>query len=169
MRHKAFAAALAFASAGALAQLLVPVDPDWKEVEAPRPPAVATSGLVMLDVPGSSLKFGVDPASITIGPDRVVRYVLVASSASGVVNAFYEGVRCNSGDVKVYARHDPGKGWVPTPEAEWTALQEGRHARTSLQVARLGACVGNAPNSSPRDIARDLRSSPEHRFERAVN
>lgn len=167
MRREAWAAALALASAGALAQL-APADPDWKETEAPRPPAVSTTGLIPLEVRGSSLKIGVDPASITIGADRVVRYVLVATSESGVVNAYYEGIRCNGGDVKVYARHDPDKGWVAMPEAEWTALQSGRHARTSLQVARLGACVGNAPNGTARDIARDLRGSPEHRFERAA-
>lgn len=168
MRREGWFAALALASAGAAAQL-VPVDPDWKEIDAPRPPALRTEGLVMLEVRGSALRFGVDPESISIGPDRIVRYVLVARGDSGVVNAFYEGIRCNSGDVKVYARHDADKGWIPAPGAEWVGLQEGRHARTSMQMARGGACVGNAPNGSPRQIVKDLRSGPEHRFERAAN
>src|SRR5690606_30431351 len=106
------AVACLFASAAAAAQI-APDDPDWKELEAQPPPALRTSGLVMLEVRGSSLQFGVDPDSFSIGPDLVVRYVLVGRSDSGAVNAMYEGIRCNTGDVKVYARHDPDKGWVP--------------------------------------------------------
>ena len=39
-------------------------------------------GLIPLDIPGSTLRFGVDPASVTIGSDGIVRYVVVASSTT---------------------------------------------------------------------------------------
>ncbi|TWO68872.1 hypothetical protein FN976_20970 [Caenimonas sedimenti] len=163
MRFERWLLAIAFASTGAIAQVL-PADPDWKEVEAPRPPALRTTGLIMLEVRGSSLQFGVDPESFSIGPDAIVRYVLVARNDSGALNALYEGIRCNSGDVKVYARHDPDKGWVPAPGAEWVPLQRGRHERTSLQVARQGACMGHSPNGSARQIVEDLRAPVNRRF-----
>jgi hypothetical protein len=166
MRFEPWALLLALASGIAAAQL-VPDDPDWKEIEAPRPPALRTTGLVGLDVPGSSLRFGVDPDSVTLGADGVVRYVLVGQNVDGVVNGMYEGIRCSSADVKVYARHDPDKGWVPMRDSEWTALRQGRHASTSLQVARQGACAGNAPNGSPRQIVLDLRSPANRRFDSA--
>lgn len=146
--------ALAFAAGAAQAQL-APPDPDWKEAQVPAPPPLRTEGLIAIELPGSTLRFGVDPASIGIGADGIVRYVVVASSSSGAVNAFYEGVRCSTGEVKLYARHNPGSGWVQTRDVEWQPLQD-RSSRHSMLIARNGACNSGAPNQSIRQIARDL-------------
>ena len=99
-------------------------NPDWKEVEAPPPTALKLDGLIPLDIPGSTLRFGVAPASITIGSDGIVRYVVVASNKTGAVNAIYEGIRCDTGQYKVYARHNPDSGWKPTKGADWRSLHE---------------------------------------------
>jgi hypothetical protein len=141
-------------------------DPDWKEQDAPPPPALRTSGLIPLDVPGSSLRFGVDPASVAVGADGVVRYVVVASSASGAVNAIYEGLRCSTGEVRVYARHNPDSGWVPARGSLWQALHSVPNSRYSLLIARSGACVGQGPNGNAAQIVRDLRSGVDRRFEK---
>jgi hypothetical protein len=165
MRHSAASAllALALAAAPAFAQL-APSDPDWKEVDAPLPPALRTQGLIPLEMPGSALRFGVDPASVTLGADSVVRYVVVASSTTGAVNAMYEGIRCSSGEVKTYARHNPDSGWVPVRNADWEALSQRPNSRHSLLIARTGACVGHAPNRSAQTIVRDLRAPVDMRF-----
>ena len=155
--------ALSLAVASSFAQL-APSDPDWKEVDAPPPPALRTQGLIPLEMPGSALRFGVDPASVTLGADGVVRYVVVASSSTGAVNAMYEGVRCSSGDVKVYARHNPDSGWVPVRNGDWQALSQRQNSRHSLVIARTGACIGNAPNRSVQQIVRDLRAPVDTRF-----
>lgn len=67
---------------------------------------------------------GVDPASVTLGPDGVIRYVIVAQSASGALNAWYEGLRCTTAQVKTYAHWNPGPpgNGAPTPGAEWRNL-----------------------------------------------
>jgi len=163
MLRRLLALALACAFGTASAQL-TPPDPDWKEVEAPRPPAVRTSGLIALEVPGSSLRFGVDPASVAIGADRVVRYVVVATSSTGTVNAIYEGLRCNTGEVKVYARHNPDSGWVPARNSDWQHVTATANSRYSLLVARNGACMGHAPNGNEAQIVKDLRSGVDRRF-----
>ena len=158
--------ALAGAALAAAAQV-PPESPDWKELDAPPPPAtLRTSGLIPVDVPGTSLHFGVDPASITVGKDGIVRYVVVAASRTGTVNGLYEGIRCDSGEVKVYARYNPDSGWVPARQPEWVALQNVPHSLHSLQIARSGACLNTAPNGSPAQIARDLRAPVDRRFER---
>ena len=118
MLRKFLALALAGAAATAAAQLVPDIHIDWKEAEAPPPPALRTSGLIPVEVVGTTLKFGVDPASITVGSDGVVRYVVVATSNTGAVNGIYEGLRCNTGEAKVYARHNPDTGWVPA-KGEW--------------------------------------------------
>lgn len=155
--------ALALAAGAAQAQLSTP-DPDWKEVEAPAPPPLRTEHLIRIELPESSLRFGVDPASIVLGSDRIVRYVVVGTSSSGVVNAFYEGIRCSTGEVRLYARHSPDRGWVPVSDSQWRPLREPRLSRHSLVIARTGACLGGAPNDSAAQIVRDLGGSVNWRF-----
>lgn len=159
------ALALASASFAAFAQLPPAEDPDWKEKDVPPPPALRTSGLIPIEMPqGVTLRYGVDPDSISVGKDGVVRYVVVASSASGAVNAMYEGVRCSSGEVKVYARHNPDSGWVANGKQEWMQLSASGSTRHSLLIARTGACFGDAPNRNEAQIVRDLRSGVDRRF-----
>jgi len=160
--------ALAWAGAAtcALAQDIPNLAADWKEIEAPPPPPLRTKGLIPVEVASSSLRFGVDPASITIGADRVVRYVVVATSTSGTVNAMYEGLRCDGGQVKVFARHNPSSGWVQSSDAEWKDLYSVPNTRHSLAIARAGACQNNAPNGSPAQIAADLNAPVDRRFQR---
>jgi hypothetical protein len=144
----------------------IPDVPEWNELEAPPPPPLRTSGLIPLDVAGTSLRFGVDPASITIGKDGVVRYVVVASSSSGTVNGIYEGIRCSTGQVKVFARHNPGSGWAPSKGSEWQDVYRTPNYRYSLAIAKGGVCQENAPNTSPAQIAQDLRAPADRRFQR---
>ena len=164
MFPKFFAAAvLAAAASGALAQFAATIDPDWKEGGAPPPPALRTTGLIALEIPRSTLRFGIDPATITIGQDRVVRYVVVAQGEGGAINGIYEGLHCNTGKVKVYARN-AGAGWVPAQDAGWKPVHDAPHATYTLPIARGGACSGHAPNRSAAQIVRDLRAPVDSRF-----
>jgi len=160
--------ALAFCSAVACASAQDIPNPaaDWQEVEAPPPPPLRTTGLLPIEVRrAGTLHFGVDPASISVGADRVVRYVVVASSDSGAVNGIYEGIRCDTGEVKVYARHNPDSGWVPARNAKWQGIFDTANTSHSLAIARSGACTENAPNISAAQIRQDLRAPVDHRFE----
>jgi len=163
MRVSRFVPALALAASLAQAQL-APVDPDWREAEAPPPPAVKLEGLVPLEMPGSALRFGVDPSSIAIAKDGVVRYVVVATAAGGAVNALYEGLRCSTGEFKVYARYNTGSGWTVAKDASWRPVHGAPGSGHSLVVARSGACIGRAPNQSADQILRDLRAPVNRRF-----
>lgn len=160
MRVKSsFAVLLATVACTAAFAQLVPTDPDWRESDVPTPPAVRTEGLVPVDVAGSALRWGVDPASISVGADGIVRYVVVATSDSGAVNAFYEGLRCSHAEVKVYARYATGSGWNPARDAQWRPVY-GTSWRHSAEIAKGGACTGRAPNRSASQIVRDLQSTP---------
>jgi hypothetical protein len=151
-------AGLAAASFAAVAQLSPP-DPDWKEMEAPPPPAFELSRLVPFDVSiHSALQFGVDPATITIGPDGVVRYVIVARSSSGTVNAMYEGMRCNTGEVRTYARYNASGGWGRATGNEWRTMFGNPATRHTLMFAKQGGCTGNAAPRSVDEIVRSLRN-----------
>lgn len=163
LRAAAMAAALV-GTVPARAQL-APVDPDWREAQAPTPPALALDKLIPVDLPGSLLRFGVQSDSVSIGSDGIVRYVVVARSDGGAVNAMYEGLRCNTAQVRQYARHDAASGWKPVGgEPQWQALHGSAATRHSLVIARTGACLGHAANRSASQIVKDLRAPADTRF-----
>jgi hypothetical protein len=125
-------------------------DPDWKESDAPPPPAFDAGKLVTFDVsPNSSLVYGVDPATIRISnSDGLVRYVMVATSASGARNVMYEGIRCATGEYKTYARYSPDGRWSPVANAEWRSMFGNMPSKHVLRFAKAGACDNAAPAPS---------------------
>ena len=134
-------------------------DPDWKETDAPAPPAFEKSRLIPFEVSrAQSMAFGVDPATITLGKDGVVRYVVVASGQGGSLNAMYEAIRCATGEFKTYARRTADSEWVLVKDASWKSMQENMPSRHAYRLARQGICGGRAPLSSVAEMVRNLRS-----------
>jgi hypothetical protein len=157
MRPKLIVLAWALGACATHAQIVAP-DPDWRETQAPPPPALKLDGLIPLDIPESSLRFGVAPESIAIGGDGIVRYVVVAKSNTGAVNAMYEGINCRTGEYKVYARHNPDSGWTSSADSPWKPLRDRPLSRHSLLMAQSGACMGHGPSHSAARIIQDLRA-----------
>jgi hypothetical protein len=137
---------------------LAPADPDWKEADTPPPPAFELARLVPFDVSvNSSMKWGIDPQAMTIGKDSVIRYVVVAQSPSGVMNAMYEGIRCATGDFKTYARYNKDSGWNTVAQPQWQPFL-GTHAH---RLARQGVCTNSAPAQSVREVVQTMRQTSE--------
>ena len=143
-----------------LAQAQLFGDSQWQEAPVPAPPAFSLDRLLQFEVnPNSSLVYAIDPQTLSISPaDRVVRYVLVATSPSGVRNVFYEGIRCSAAQVKTYARHADGR-WIVAADPPWQDMAN-RPSRHALQLARQGACDNSGTPSSVGDIVRALRTGP---------
>jgi hypothetical protein len=154
----ALAVLLGVASLQVLAQLAAD-DPDWKENDASPAPEFDRKRLVRFEVLiGGALEFGVDPATITIGKDGVVRYVVVASSANGNLNAMYEAIRCATGEFKTYARRSADSDWSAVQQPTWRSMQENMPSRHAFRLAKQGVCTGRAPASSVAEIVRSLTS-----------
>lgn len=133
-------------------------DPDWVESKTPAAPAFDPDRVLPLDMPPYvSLKFGVDPATLSITPDGIVRYVVVARSDSGSVTAFYEGILCAKGEVKSYARTQSDGQWRTIAKPQWRALDDNQPSRHAWVFARQGACDGGTAASSVADIVRALK------------
>jgi hypothetical protein len=134
-------------------------NPDWQEIEVPPPPPFDAKKLIEFDVsPNALLVYGVDPAAIRISSsDGVVRYVMVATSASGATNVMYEGIRCATGEFKTYARYSSEGNWRTAASAEWRSLFGGAPSRHALEFARTGACDNAAPATSVQAIVRRLK------------
>lgn len=139
-------------------------EPEWKESDVPPPPAFDMGKLIGLDVsPNSSLVYGVDPASISITKsDGVVRYVMVATSASGARNVMYEGLRCSTGEFKTYARYSVDGKWNLVSNPEWRSMFGNMPSKHPLRLARAGACDNAAPATSVKEIVSRLKN-PNYR------
>jgi hypothetical protein len=156
--------ALALAWAGtALAQYADDDRADWREDTAPPPPAYTTeaSKLIAIDMPsGTSVKVAIDPAAIAINrATGIVRYVVVARGVSAV-NASYEGIRCATGEYKIYARQTEGQPWAPVSEPQWKPMfgQSGIVTSYPGRLARDGLCMGPAMRQTVVEMVRGLRT-----------
>ncbi len=158
MIKKFLASALLLGSCGMACAQFIADDPDWKESDVPPAPAFDLKRLVQVDISvQSQLKWGVDPTTVKITPDGIVRYVVVAQSSTGVVNAMYEGIRCNKAEFRRYARHNADSGWVKATSADWTSLRQSGTSRHPETLAKTGMCDGAAPPSSVAEAMRRLR------------
>jgi len=157
--RRAVALALALGVAGigtASAQIFT--ERNTPELEAPPPPAFDAARALAIDMPNySTLDFMLDPGTITIGTDGIVRYVVIARSkrASGALNAFYEGMRCSAGSVKTYAT-STGDAWSPVKQPAWKTFGEMR-STYGVELAKQAICRGDAPRSSVEDMVRNLK------------
>ena len=135
-------------------------EPVWKESDVPSPPAFDIKKLLTFEVSSaSSLVYGVDPATISITQsDGVVRYVMVATSASGASNIMYEGIRCATGEFKTYARYSADGRWNPISNPEWRSMFGNLPSKHALRFAKAGACDNVAPASSVRELANQLKN-----------
>jgi len=150
----------------ATAGLLVGV-PEGGYPELPTPPAPTFDPeriITIEDKIGSAIVMGVDPATISSDSDGVVRYVSIARTRNGsTMTATYEGVRCASAEVKLYARHYTDGVWRPVAEPQWQSLYDGGAPQQSLKIAKAGICQDAAPGGTSRRIIDTLRNEMTRR------
>lgn len=109
----------------------------WKEIQSQLPPYPKAEGLIEFDVSAAtSNRFYIDYNSLSVGKDGVVRYAVLIRSPTGAETVNFEGMRCETGERKLYAfgRQD-GKGggeWSRNRYARWDpipARQASSHQR----------------------------------------
>ena len=143
---------------------------DWREADVPAPPDFNSARLIPFEVSvASELQYGLVPDSLNVGPDGVVRFVWIAQSRTGAVNVAYEGVRCQTRQMRTYARWTPRELPVPSPftqaagewrpidGSDWMALMGSSQVRPAWMLARAALCEGATINRNPRQMLRDLR------------
>lgn len=109
----------------------------WAEIETQIPVFPKAENLLPFYVSATTdNKFMIDRESISVGTDGVVRYTLVAVSASGVQNVSYEGMRCVSAERRLYAFGRSDKTWSKARGNQWVKIQE---STANRQHAALNA------------------------------
>lgn len=132
---------------------------DWQEDEVTSFPDFDPKRALPIEVNvHSQLQWTIDPQTISIGKDSVVRYVVIGTSATGTINAMYEGVLCREGIYKVYARAINEAPWRATNTKEWSPLQDAPALGHERMIAQNYACEGNSRPRSVRAIIAHIRS-----------
>jgi hypothetical protein len=103
----------------------------------------------------TDFRYYVDPASVSVGADRIVRYALVARSPSGVESVTFEGIRC-PGEYRVYAVGRPDGSWAGRPTDWRPIVRDPRVSQATL--ARQYFCPGRQAIATSEEGQKALRA-----------
>lgn len=99
-------------------------DKPWVELSAQLPPYPKAENLVEFNVSSATRhKHFVDTASISVGEDKVVRYTVAIEAAGGAKNVSFEGMRCDTGERRLYAYGHPDGTWSKARRSGWEGIK----------------------------------------------
>lgn len=99
-------------------------DKPWVELSAQLPPTPKAENLVEFNVSSAARhRHFVDTASISVGEDKVVRYTVVIEAVGGAKNVSFEGMRCETGERRLYAYGHSDGSWSKARNSGWEGIK----------------------------------------------
>lgn len=99
-------------------------DKSWSEVATQLPPYPQAGSLIPFNVSSATRnRHFVDADSVSVGADKVIRYTVVIEAAGGAKNVSFEGLRCESGERRLYAYGHPDGTWSKARNAGWEDIK----------------------------------------------
>lgn len=133
-------------------------DPNWSESAFDLPASPDEASLRPFFVSAASAnRFFIDERTLTVGEDGVVRYVLVVRTPGGAENITFEGIRCATGERRIYALGRASGDWSPARRSEWERISDNAYNRPRAALAFDYFCDGPAPPRSADEARRLLR------------
>ncbi|HZV55571.1 MAG TPA: CNP1-like family protein [Rhodocyclaceae bacterium] len=99
-------------------------------------------------------RFFIDGSTLKVGRDGVVRYALVVKAAGGATNVSYEGIRCKTGEYRLYATGRADRSWGQARISDWRPIENKPANRHHAALNRDLFCPLAIPISSA-DEGRD--------------
>lgn len=97
----------------------------WNELQASLPGAPKEENLIRLDTgPAARNAYFIDRHSVRADSDGVVRYSILVKSSAGASTVNFEGMRCASGEWKLYAFGRPDGSWARNSRATWAPIKD---------------------------------------------
>jgi hypothetical protein len=97
----------------------------WQESSVDMPVAPQSGSLLPFYVSAATdNQFFIDGASLAVGSDGVVRYVLVIQAAGGARNVSFEGIRCDTRERRVYASGRLDGTWSRSRNEAWERIRD---------------------------------------------
>ncbi|MCP5241942.1 MAG: CNP1-like family protein [Burkholderiales bacterium] len=130
----------------------------WVEQLAQLPDFPDLRNLIKFDV-GSITDYShaIDPDSISIGQDGVIRFTLVTRSSTGVMNISYEGIRCITNERKLYAIGRDDHTWSEPRVSDWQSLDFVRQFYAQRELSKNLFCPHKQIVNSREEAIRVLR------------
>lgn len=136
----------------------------WQEEKYTLPAAPEMNTLIPFEVNVSNAnRFFVDPASVSVGKDGVVRFTVVIESPGGARTVNYEGLRCKTRERRLYAFGQKDGTWVESQGSSWILMQKQQHKMHNAYPAVLAYdyfCLDLEPPPSAKVAVERLRSGP---------
>jgi hypothetical protein len=102
-------------------------------------------------------KFYIDASTLSVGKDGVVRYVLVVRTSGGATNITFEGVRCSSRELRIYASGRRDGVWAKARLSEWRPIENKLKNRHHAELSRNLFCPNGTPMRSAAEGREALR------------
>ena len=138
----------------------------WQESEVQLPAAPRDETLQAFYVSAASKnQFLIDLATLSVGQDGVIRYVLLVLAQEGGRNVTFEGMRCETRQHRIYASGRRDGSWSRSHNNAWLGIQE---AYANRQYAALFAdyfCPGGLIVQDAAEAKEALRRG-SHPFNR---
>lgn len=96
----------------------------WQEIDPDFPAFPRQEDLLPFYVSAATdNRFFVDGATLSVGRDGVVRYVVVIEAGGGARNISFEGLRCETKERRIYASGRLDGTWSRSRNGEWKVIQ----------------------------------------------
>lgn len=135
----------------------VPEEQPWVEANVPPPAYPADADLTEFHLSGqTNNRYFIDTSSLTVGPDRVVRFALVIRTAQGVDNATFSGLRCSEREWKDYAYGRDDRTWSVSHTPQWRRIQNINFNNYQGTLYQDYLCAGGVSAVAPAGDAAKL-------------
>ncbi len=124
----------------------------WQEGEVAYPAPPQDQHLLPFYVsPTTNNRFLIDEESLSVAEDDVVRYTLVIISPAGARNVSYEGIRCATGERRIYAFGRSDGTWSKARNSAWHKIQAKEMNRYHAALNSEYFCTpGNSVDSAEK-------------------
>lgn len=136
----------------------------WQEEKLVLPAKPDPAKLIPFEVNvANTNRFFIDPASIAVGKDGVVRFTIVVDASGGARSVNYEGLRCETRERKLYAFGQADGSWVESKGSSWIPVLKQEHKMHNGYPAVLADeyfCVDRVPVASQAIAVKRLENGP---------
>jgi CNP1-like family len=113
----------------------------WVELQAQLPEYPIQDNLIPFDPgPSNNDQHFIDATSIQVGEDGVIRYSLIIKSPTGAMNVTFDGMRCSTNEIKLYALGRNDGEWAHSRNADWQRLENVRQLDAQRALAKYYFC-----------------------------
>lgn len=127
----------------------------WQELKEVKPPAFPKQENLreFYVSPVTTNSYFIDASTLSVGSDRIVRYVLVVVTSGGATNVSFEGINCENRRWKFYATGRNDGTWVNSraTRVEWRPIENKDIIRHHAALSRDLFCPGGVAIATAKE------------------